>query len=331
MPTNDDCEQIGAPIYGWRLGRPAAAGAHRRRGRCRDGCRVLATWPSRRDADGAVRGDGPRHPRQFQGGGAHAVYLLDGLRARDDNSGWDIETAAFENYYESGLSVVMPVGGMSSFYTNWQHPAVGNGGTFNYQWETFLTSELPAYLSANKGVSPSGNAVVGLSMSGSSALILAAYHPGQFSYAGSLSGFLNLSVGVWPTLVGISMRDAGGFDATAMWGPGGGPAWQRNDPTVNVGRLVSNGTRIWVYCGNGTPGDWAAPVFPLRSWRASRWTATRTSSGNTRPRRQQRHFQLPTERHARLGILGRADERDEARHPAHARRLSRLPSVGARN
>lgn len=68
------------------------------------------------------------------------VHLLDGLRARDDNSGWDIETPAFENYFESGLSVVMPVGGMSSFYTNWQGPAVGNGGTYNYQWETFLTS-----------------------------------------------------------------------------------------------------------------------------------------------------------------------------------------------
>lgn len=194
-------------------------------------------------------------PVKFQGGGPHAVYLLDGLRARDDNSGWDIETAAFENYYQSGLSVVMPVGGMSSFYTNWQAPAVGNGTTYNYQWETFLTSELPAYLSANKGVSPSGNAVVGLSMSGSSALILAAYYPGQFRYAGSLSGFLNLSAGIWPTLVGFAMRDAGGFDATAMWGPGGGPAWQRNDPTVNVGRLVANGTRIWVYCGTGRPGE----------------------------------------------------------------------------
>ncbi len=75
-------------------------------------------------------------------------------------------------------------------------------------------------------------------MSGSSALILAAYHPGQFSYAGSLSGFLNLSDGVWPTLVGSRMRDAGGFDASAMWGPGGGPAWQRNDPTVNAARLA---------------------------------------------------------------------------------------------
>src|SRR6476659_1828971 len=194
-------------------------------------------------------------PVKFQGGGAHAVYLLDGLRARDDNSGWDIETAAFENYYESGLSVVMPIGGMSSFYTNWQNPAVGNGGTFNYQWETFLTSELPAYLSANKGVSPSGNAVVGLSMSGSSALILAAYHPGQFSYAGALSGFLNLSRGLWPVLIGIAMGDAGGFNALDMWGPYGGPAWQRNDPMLQIGRLVSNGIRIWVYSGNGNPTD----------------------------------------------------------------------------
>ncbi len=33
---------------------------------------------------------------QFQGGGPHAVYLLDGLRAQDDASGWDINTAAFE-------------------------------------------------------------------------------------------------------------------------------------------------------------------------------------------------------------------------------------------
>ena len=203
-------------------------------------------------------------PVKFQGGGSKAVYLLDGLRARDDNSGWDIETAAFENYFESGLSVVMPVGGMSSFYTNWQGPAIGNGQRYNYQWETFLTSELPGYLAANKGVSPSGSAVVGLSMSGSSALLLAANYPNQFRYAASLSGFLNLSDGIWPLLVGVAMRDAGGFDATAMWGPGGGPAWKRNDPTVNVGRLVGNGTRVWVYCGNGRPGELGGADFPAQ-------------------------------------------------------------------
>ena len=62
---------------------------------------------------------------QFQGGGPKAVYLLDGLRARDDNSGWDIETPAFETFFQSGVSVVMPVGGQSSFYSDWYQPATG--------------------------------------------------------------------------------------------------------------------------------------------------------------------------------------------------------------
>jgi len=194
-------------------------------------------------------------PVQFQGGGPHAVYLLDGLRARDDRNGWDIETGAFGWYDGSGLSVVMPVGGMSSFYTDWYRPAVGNGQTYTYKWETFLTSELPAWLAANRGVSTSGNAVVGVSMSGGSALILAAYHPGQFIYAGSLSGFLNPSDGLWPVLIGVAMNDAGGFNATAMWGPPTDPAWRRNDPMLQIGRLVANNTRVWVYCGNGNPSD----------------------------------------------------------------------------
>lgn len=201
---------------------------------------------------------------QFQGGGSHAVYLLDGLRAQDDRNGWDINTGAFGWFAGSGVSVVMPVGGMSSFYTDWAEPAVGNGTTQTYKWETFLTSELPAWLAANKGVSSSGNAVVGASMSGSSALILAAYHPGTFVYAGSVSGFLNLSDGVWPTLVGFAMNDSGGFNPNAMWGPGGSSAWQRNDPTVNVGKLVGNGTRVWVYCGSGTPGELGGADVPAQ-------------------------------------------------------------------
>ena len=192
---------------------------------------------------------------QFQGGGPKAVYLLDGLRAQDDRNGWDINTGAFSWFNDSGVSVVMPVGGESSFYTDWYRPATGNGTTQTYKWETFLTSELPAWLSANKGVSPNGNAVVGLSMSGSAALILAAYHPGQFVYAGSLSGFLNLSANYWPLLVSLAMADAGGFNALDMWGPYGGGAWQRNDPMLHVGQLVANNTRVWVYSGNGNPTD----------------------------------------------------------------------------
>ena len=49
---------------------------------------------------------------QFQKGtGSHSVLLLDGLRARDDYNGWDIETPAFEWFNQSPLSVpsVAPV------------------------------------------------------------------------------------------------------------------------------------------------------------------------------------------------------------------------------
>jgi diacylglycerol O-acyltransferase/trehalose O-mycolyltransferase len=199
---------------------------------------------------------------QFQGGGKHAVYLLDGLRAQDDYNGWDINTPAFEWFDNSGLSVVMPVGGESSFYSDWYQPAAGNGGVQTYKWETFLTQELPAWLAANKGVQATGNAVVGASMAGSASLVLAAYHPADFVYAGSLSGFLNLSTGIWPTLVGFAMNDAGGFNSAAMWGPPGDPAWARNDPTIQVGKLVANKTRIWVYAGNGTPSDLGGADVP---------------------------------------------------------------------
>ena len=33
---------------------------------------------------------------------------------------------------------------------------------------------------------------------------------------------------------------------------------------MNVGLLVSNGTRIWVYCGNGTPGDLGRADVPAQ-------------------------------------------------------------------
>jgi diacylglycerol O-acyltransferase / trehalose O-mycolyltransferase / mycolyltransferase Ag85 len=75
--------------------------------------------------------------------GQRAVYLLDGLRAQDDYSGWDINTSAFEWFYQSGVSVAMPVGGQSSFYTDWYSPSSFNNQAFTYKWETFLANELP--------------------------------------------------------------------------------------------------------------------------------------------------------------------------------------------
>jgi diacylglycerol O-acyltransferase / trehalose O-mycolyltransferase len=204
---------------------------------------------------------------QFQPGGAtaptssssgsRAVYLLDGLRAQDDYNGWDINTPAFEWFHQSGVSVVMPVGGQSSFYTDWYSPSSFNKQTFTYKWETFLTNELPAWLAADKQISTTGNAIVGLSMAGGAALILSAFHPGQFSYAASLSGFLNPSTTFMQQAIRVAMLDAGGFNVDNMWGPPWDPAWKRNDPVEQVARIAANGTRLWIYCapGGSTPLD----------------------------------------------------------------------------
>ena len=41
------------------------------------------------------------------------------------------------------------------------------------------------------------------------------------------------------------------------WGLTGDPnnAWKRNDPMVQIPKIVANNTRIWIYCGNGKPNE----------------------------------------------------------------------------
>ncbi|WUI29110.1 esterase family protein [Mycobacterium sp. NBC_00419] len=200
---------------------------------------------------------------QFQTGAAgpapaaptKAVYLLDGLRAQDDYSGWDINTPAFEWFYGSGVSVVMPVGGQSSFYSDWYSASSFNRQTYTYKWETFLTRELPEWLAANRQVSRTGNGVVGLSMSGGAALILSAYHPQQFVYAASLSGFLNPSSVLMQQAIRVAMLDAGGYNVDNMWGAPWDPAWKRNAPIAQAATIARNGTRLWIYCAPGGQTD----------------------------------------------------------------------------
>jgi diacylglycerol O-acyltransferase/trehalose O-mycolyltransferase len=99
-------------------------------------------------------------------------------------------------------------------------------------------------------------------MSGSAAMILAAYHPQQFIYAASLSALMDPSQGMGPSLIDLSMGDSGGYKAADMWGPSSDPAWQRNDPSLQIPTLVGNNTRLWVYCGNGKPSELGGANLP---------------------------------------------------------------------
>ncbi|MFI8569581.1 alpha/beta hydrolase [Rhodococcus sp. NPDC078407] len=197
--------------------------------------------------------------RAADGNTNRVVYLLDGLRATSDISGWEHETDAGAVLAGYNINVVQPVGGQSSFYSDWYAPSNFNGQRTTYKWETFLTQNLRENLRANYGFNPNRNGVIGISMGGSAALTLAAYHPDQFSYAGSLSGYLNISAPGMREAMRLALLDSGRYNIDAMWGPPWDPAWLRNDPFVFAPRLRDNGTRVWVFAGSGLPGGLDRP------------------------------------------------------------------------
>lgn len=183
--------------------------------------------------------------------GAPTLYLLDGLRARDDFNGWDIMTNAFDKFHNDRINVVTPVGGESSFYADWISPSNFNGQEGVYKWETFMMHELPNWMEGVKGARPDRNAIMGLSMSGSAALYFAAKQKFRYSFAGSLSGYLNLSTPGMPMSIRIAMLDAGLFNVDAMWGPPWAQGWVDHDPFVFAPEL--RGLSLYISAGSATP------------------------------------------------------------------------------
>ncbi|OZF42120.1 alpha/beta hydrolase family protein [Rhodococcus sp. 14-2470-1a] len=189
-------------------------------------------------------------------GGTASLYLLDGLRARNDRNAWSFETNAIDQFAQDNLTLVMPVGGESSFYSDWYNKSNFNNQKVAYKWETFLTRELPAYLH-RFGVDRSITGVIGPSMGGTAAMTLAAYHRDQFQFAGSLSGYLNTSAVGMREAIRLAMLDAGGFNSDSMWGFPWDDAWLRNDPFVSASQM--RGLSMYVSTGNGIPGQFDHP------------------------------------------------------------------------
>jgi S-formylglutathione hydrolase FrmB len=190
-------------------------------------------------------------PVAFLAGGPHAAFLLDGFNAAPDVSNWVAAGNALSALGGKGISVVAPAGGAYSMYTNWEQDG-------SKQWETFLSTELPDWLAANKGLAPGGHGVVGASQGGYAAAALATFHPDRFRYAASLSGFLTPErAGVDGTITAALKQ--GGADSDHMWGLPQLGRWKWHSPNQNTQQLVDNNTRLWVYSpGSGAPTDQGA-------------------------------------------------------------------------
>jgi S-formylglutathione hydrolase FrmB len=179
-------------------------------------------------------------PVAFQGGGPHAVFLLDAFNAAPDVSNWVTAGNAMNTLAGKGISVAAPAGGAWSLYTNWEQDG-------SRQWETFLATELPDWLAANKGLAPGGHGIVGAAQGGTAAATLAAFHPDRFRYAGSMSGFMTPSATALNGAITAGLAQFGGVDTRNMWGLPQLGRWKWHDPDVHIQLLANNNTRMWVY------------------------------------------------------------------------------------
>ena len=192
-------------------------------------------------------------PVAFMGGGPHAVYLLDAFNAAPDVSNWVTAGNAMNTLAGKGVSVVAPAGGAFSMYTNWEQDG-------SKQWDTFLSSELPDFLAANKGLAPGGHAAVGAAQGGYAAMALATFHPDRFGFAGSLSGILYPSNTTSNGAILAGLQQFGGVDGNGMWGAPQLGRWKWHDPWVHASLLAQNNTRVWVWSPTNMGGDAAAMI-----------------------------------------------------------------------
>ncbi|MGU3502724.1 esterase family protein [Mycobacterium sp. C31M] len=213
---------------------------------------ALGLWTVTAVVDNPAKADGVEYlmvpsaamgrdiPVAFQAGGPHAVYLLDAFNGAPDISNWVTAGNAMNTLAGKGISVAAPAGGAWSLYTNWEQDG-------SKQWETFLATELPNWLAANKGLAPGGHGVVGAAQGGTGALMLATFHPDRFRYAGSLSGFLTPSRTFENGAITAGMAQFGGVNTHNMWGPVQFGRWKWHDPDVHAQLLVDNNTRLWIF------------------------------------------------------------------------------------
>lgn len=194
---------------------------------------------------------------QGSGGGPKpTLYMLDGLRAPNNTSGWLQNTKVDSWMVGKGTNVAIPFGGGGSFYTNWERrdPKLGLN-----KWETFLTKELPAYMKRKHNSDNRRNGIAGLSMSGTAALNLASRHPSFYKAVASFSGYPTVTMPGFGQGIQASVMEMGG-NPVNMWGIWPAGEWAANDPFLTAGNLA--GKRVYVSSGTGMGSKYDSSITP---------------------------------------------------------------------
>ena len=177
------------------------------------------------------------------------LYMLDGVSARNNNSGWMSAglggAPAF--FADKDVNVVLVNGGRASLYTDWDEidPKLGLN-----KWETYLTQELPGLIDAKLGTN-GVNAIAGNSMGAQAAVMLTHRHPDLYRGVAAFSGCYSTDDALGRLVLQTTITSQGG-DPTNMWSDPQGPEWRSHDSVRNAGNL--RGKQIYLSVSNGLPG-----------------------------------------------------------------------------
>ncbi|SDS57654.1 alpha/beta hydrolase [Corynebacterium timonense] len=186
--------------------------------------------------------------------GAPTVYLLNGAGGSEQNTDWIAQaySQVEKTFRGQAVNVVIPMEGAFSYYVDWQSvPAQNTYYKGKQLWTTFLGDELPQAIEAHLGANGK-RAVVGFSMSATSALLLAEQRPGTFDAVGAFSGCPATSTPV-PYFATQLTLNRGGATPEQVWGPMGSDYNRSNDALVNAEKLA--GTALYVSNASGLAGE----------------------------------------------------------------------------
>ncbi|MDK8797922.1 alpha/beta hydrolase family protein [Corynebacterium sp. MSK044] len=191
---------------------------------------------------------------------APTIYLLNGAGGAEQNNDWLTYADTQKFFADKGVNVVIPMEGAFSYYTDWLNTPKAQYFRGPQKWETFLTKELPGPIEKQLGAD-SRRAIVGFSMSGTSALVLPTKIPGFYDAAASFSGCAATSTWAPYNFARLTVnRGAGAAGANyqnvtpeQMWGPMGGDYNRWNDALVNADKL--RGTALYVSTATGLASE----------------------------------------------------------------------------
>ena len=160
------------------------------------------------------------------------IYLLHGRTG--DYTNWHTKTdvAILADRYD--VIIVCPDGAPDSWYVDSKIDSTS-------QYQTHIAREVVAFTDARYRTikTPSGRAIIGLSMGGHGALLIAAKHPGTFGAAGSMSGVVDIrEFAGHPGITAV----LGDFDAHRS-------EWEDNSVRANVERFKLSQIPLIIDCG----------------------------------------------------------------------------------